>query len=156
MDQHRRQLGQGRQGERALGQPRVGDRQPLAGDDQIVVQQDIEVDLARPVAVAGPPADRALDPLERREQLRGHEVGPHPAGGVEERRLRDLVERRRLVERRDSLDAPDARQRGQGRRQVRLAVAAVAAQAEVDGRHARYPRTIASHMRQTRTSGPTS
>lgn len=116
----------------AGGRPR--DRQPLPPE-----QEEIEVEDARPPATTGLPARRALDRLQREEQLEGARrwirAARHVEGddGVPERRLVDDTDRPGQVEARDTAkaDTRQGRQVADGGRERGRRVAEVGAEADV-------------------------
>ena len=71
-DERRIELGERLERERALVQPRVGKLEPRLVEHEVVHQQQVEVDRARPVPrPLAHPAELALDLEQRREERRG-------------------------------------------------------------------------------------
>jgi len=103
-DQAGREVGKRSEHEQAIGSGRMGDAQELRGLDRVGLSvhragrlgpletdlrspedQQVEIELARTPAASTTPAEHALEPLERGQQIEGAELGVGPAGHVEGR-----------------------------------------------------------------------
>src|SRR5579883_2979954 len=138
MAQARREVGQRRQHEAALGHARVRDLKLGCRDGGAAVEQDIDIDRARALRNTAHAAELALDAARGAEELPREELRFGLRDEVQEPALLRVIHRLGFVNGRDAQHA-DARggQPVQSRAEVCLAVADIRAEAEIDGFHRR-------------------
>ena len=118
-----------------------GTVRPVLVDHLVAVEQQVEVDRARPPALPALAPQPTLDGEEDVEQLPRRELGLERGDAVQKPRLVGDADRIRLAQGRDG---DDARELCDRRTDRLLAVAQIGAEADVRDRHGRVARTAAN------------
>lgn len=120
------------QGEEALGQTWMWDRQTFVFVNDVVEREDIDVDFTRAKPFARNATELDFEPLREGEEVR-QSAGPAPLEGeVEERGLIEHVLRARFVEGRDANVVQVATQFRDGAPERTFSCAEIATEAEID------------------------
>src|SRR4051812_11584949 len=109
----------------------MGNLKALPFDYAIAIEKDIDVDRPRPLWNRSFAAEFALDSLRVRQKLHRHERSLRLDHQIQKKRLRDVIHRLRLVDRRY---APRV-QSIDGSAQVSFTVTQVRTEAEIDRLH---------------------
>jgi hypothetical protein len=138
VNESRYELGQRLQHEQPLVQARMRDDEAVVAVDKVAIQQQIEIDGPRSIALLAHAPQSLLDRQQRIEEIVGRAIGPHLDDGVEVVSLpRRPADRPRLVHRRYAcdLDTLTLTQVCQCALQVVGAIVEVAAQSNINEGH---------------------